>query len=93
MTYVCDASLLISSLFSLPYPKDSQLRDNKSEPYTSYYDIFTTNAFGSYFNILKEIAYNDIMSTWLTYYNNMSQQYQIDEYGLPTSPDENFARE
>ena len=69
------------------------MRSNKSEVYTSYYDIFTTNAFGPYFKILKEVAYNDIMSTWLSYFGNLSQQHQIERTGEPVSPDENFARE
>jgi hypothetical protein len=34
----------------------------RTELWTSYYDTFTTNAFGSYFQILKELAFTDVMS-------------------------------
>ncbi len=59
-----------------------------SEAWLQYYDIFVRHAFGSYFDILKKIAYTDVMSGWLTYKDNKSLQQNIDEYDTATHPDE-----
>jgi uncharacterized protein (DUF1800 family)/uncharacterized protein (DUF1501 family) len=67
--------------------------DASVEVWLHYYDIFVRNAFGNYMNILKEISYTDIMSMWLTYYGNMSLQYNLDNNKGETYPDENYARE
>lgn len=56
----------------------------KTEVWLQYYDIFVRHAFGSYRNILKEIAFTDVMGDWLTFYNNMSLQYNINECDLKT---------
>ncbi len=53
-----------------------------TESYVKYYDVFVKHAFGSYRDVLKEIAYTDVMGEWLDYYNNMSLQYNIDNCDL-----------
>lgn len=55
-----------------------------TEKWLQYYDIFVRHAFGSYRNILKEIAFTDVMGNWLTFYNNMSLQYNVDNCDLNT---------
>ncbi len=35
--------------------------DDLSEAYLAYYDIFVRNAFGNYFDVLKEVAYSPMM--------------------------------
>lgn len=52
------------------------------EGWLQYYDIFVRNSFGSYKNILKEISFTDVMGKWLSFYNNMSLQYNIDNCDL-----------
>ena len=44
-------------------------------------------------DILKEISHNVIMGSWLSFINNKSLQYNIDEFEQDAYPDENFARE
>lgn len=66
--------------------------DNKlmNEYWLHFHDIFVQHAFGSYGDILKEVAYNPAMSDYLTYKNNKANA----EYaGSSTYPDENFSRE
>ena len=41
-----------------------------SEHWGAYYDIFVRNAFGNVRDILKQVAYNPIMSEYLTYKGN-----------------------
>lgn len=52
-----------------------------------YYDVFTRNAFGSAFNILKEISYSAIMGDFLTFRGNRAYE------SAGSYPDENYARE
>eukprot|EP00586_Coscinodiscus_wailesii_P011040 CAMPEP_0172493050 /NCGR_PEP_ID=MMETSP1066-20121228/24373_1 /TAXON_ID=671091 /ORGANISM="Coscinodiscus wailesii, Strain CCMP2513" /LENGTH=895 /DNA_ID=CAMNT_0013263005 /DNA_START=387 /DNA_END=3071 /DNA_ORIENTATION=+ len=66
---------------------------SSGELWLQYYDVFVRHAFGNYMNILKEISYTDIMSGWLTYYDNMSLQYNLDQNKGEVYPDENYARE
>jgi len=63
------------------------------EGWTQYYDIFVRNAFGNFKDILKQIAYNPAMARWLSFIDNKSLQYDLDNGGPGTYPDENFARE
>ena len=42
---------------------------------------------------MKEFSFNNIMGGWLSFKSNKSLQYNIDEFGKPNYPDENFARE
>lgn len=58
------------------------------ESWLQYYDIFVRHAFGSYFDILKKIAYTDVMSEWLTFTDNKSLQQNLDEFDTVTHPDE-----
>ena len=57
-----------------------------TEPYAAYYDIFVKHAFGSYRDIMREVAASPFMGLYLTYKGNKEA-----EGGK--LPDENFARE
>jgi hypothetical protein len=63
-----------------------------TEATLQYYDIFVRNAFGSYRDILKQVAFSPKMGEMLSSINNKSYQYLADR-GNPAYPDENFARE
>jgi hypothetical protein len=63
-----------------------------TETTIQYYDIFVRNAFGSYREILKQVAFSPRMGEMLSSLNSKSPQFSID-YGNPAFPDENFARE
>jgi len=69
--------------------------DDRTESFLSFYDIFTRNAFGNYFDILKEVTYHPLMAEMLTYLNGESTGYAWAVYNTPTflKPDENYARE
>jgi cullin-associated NEDD8-dissociated protein 1 len=62
------------------------------EPWAVYQDIFVRNAFGNFFDILKEVTFSPIMAEMLTYKNNKSLAYQIERNGAQLFPDENFSR-
>jgi len=57
------------------------------EGWTNFYDVFVRHAFGSYYNILREVSYSPIMAYWLTYHKNKAWA------ASGTVPDENYARE
>jgi Uncharacterized protein conserved in bacteria len=61
--------------------------------YLQYYDIFVRNAFGNYFQILKEVAYSPMMAEMLGFLNSRSTSYVFKDTGNRAYPDENFARE
>jgi len=63
------------------------------EPWAHYYDIFVRNAFGNFFDILKEVAFNPLMAVMLTFEESKSFAYNIEYKGAALFPDENFARE
>ncbi|KAL7541246.1 hypothetical protein ACHAXR_012136 [Thalassiosira sp. AJA248-18] len=63
-----------------------------TEQYISFYDIFTRHAFGNYRDIMKEFSFNKVMAEWLSFKENKSLQYNLDQ-GEEQYPDENFARE
>lgn len=67
--------------------------NTNTETWLQYYDIFVRHAFGSFKDILKEISYTDVMSVWLTFSENKSLQYNLDDGKGSIHPDENFARE
>ena len=68
--------------------------NTETEIYVSYYDIFVRNAFGNYFDILKEISYSPLQAEHLTYLASKSHAYIFqDEDKRVSSADENFARE
>ena len=64
-----------------------------TETVLQYYDIFVRNAFGSYRDILKQVAFSHSMGAMLSSVDNKSYQYLVDEEEPPAFPDENFARE
>jgi len=57
------------------------------EMWLGFYDIFVRNAFGSYFDVLREVSYSSVMAAYLTYLDN--QAWAVSG----TAPDENYARE
>lgn len=64
-----------------------------SEIFLAYYDIFVRNAFGNYFDILKEVTYSPMMAEMLSYLDGQSTGFAyIKEFRLQYA-DENFARE
>ena len=58
----------------------------QAECYAAYYDIFVRHAFGSYRDIMREVAASPLMGLYLTFKGNKEA-----EGGK--LPDENFARE
>lgn len=62
-------------------------KNDEIEPWLIYYDIFVRNAFGSYRDVLKEVSFSPMMSTYLTFHGNRAFAY------AKTHPDENYARE
>ena len=67
--------------------EDGLNKQEEYEVYTGYYDVFVRNAFGSYYDVLREVAYHPVMATYLTFHNNRAFASR------GTMPDENFARE
>jgi uncharacterized protein (DUF1800 family) len=59
---------------------------SESEPATVFYDIFVGRAFDNYRGLIREIAQNGIMGTYLTFAGNKKHTKGI-------YPDENFSRE
>ena len=53
-----------------------------------FYDIFVRNAFGNYYDILRQAAFHPVMGLYLTHVGNEKARPEINQY-----PDENFARE
>jgi len=70
----------------------SQLDDMNTEAALQYYDIFVRDAFGSYRDILKKVAFSERMGVFLSSIENKSFQFSKSE-GVEAFPDENFARE
>lgn len=52
-----------------------------------YYDNFVRNAFGSFRQVLREVAYSPMMARYLTFLDSKSISFD------GSYPDENFARE
>ncbi len=71
----------------------SALIPTNTETFLAYYDIMVRNAFGSYRNILREIAYSPMMASMLTYYESKSSEHIWIKEGSVQYADENFARE
>ncbi|KNC55363.1 ULK/ULK protein kinase [Thecamonas trahens ATCC 50062] len=75
------SNILVISTATLPGHRE------RPEGFLHYYDAFTRNAFGSFFDILKEVSFNRFMGDYLTYTGSRS-------YATRQSfPDENYARE
>jgi hypothetical protein len=60
---------------------------NSIELWANFYDIFVHNAFGNYFNVMKEVTYSPLMATMLTYIGRRAYQTSL------LSADQNYARE
>ncbi len=65
----------------------------KTEPHLELYDQFVRNGFGSYRDLMREFSYNVLMAEWLSFVENKSLQWNINNGNDPNYPDENFARE
>ena len=64
--------------------------DEYSEIYLNYYDIFVRNAFGNYFDILKEVSYSPMMAEMLSYLDSKSSAWVLQEVGSKSSPGERY---
>lgn len=62
--------------------------ENKPLAMMDYYDIFGRNAFGNYFDVLREVTFHPVMGRYLSHVGNQKARPEINQY-----PDENFARE
>jgi uncharacterized protein (DUF1800 family) len=82
----------LSQIFALPIQSIS-VRFKQTEIFLQYYDIFVRNAFGNYFDVLREIAYSPLNAESLTYLSSKSVGYVYSWKGTKEYPDENFARE
>ena len=65
----------------------------KTEVISNYYDTFVENAFGSYREIMKQVAWSPLMGEMLSYAGSRSTQLLFEWTGATVYPDENFARE
>lgn len=79
------ASKALSDIIVVSEPPISDL--DRSESYLSFYDIFIANAFGNFFDILKQVTYHPMMGRYLSFLGNKA--YHV----FKTYPDENYARE
>lgn len=65
-----------------------------TEFFLNYHDIFVRNAFGSFWDILKEVSYSPLMGEMLSFLESRSSAYvAFTEGGRESRPDENYARE
>ena len=62
--------------------------ENKPLGVADYYDIFVRNAFGNYYDVLREVTLHPVMGRYLSHIGNQKARPEINQY-----PDENFARE
>ena len=62
--------------------------DDETETWLTYYDIFVSNAFGNFRDIVREVSYSPLMGEYLTYKGNAAFAANGGKF-----PDENFARE
>jgi uncharacterized protein (DUF1800 family) len=54
--------------------------------YLNYYDIFVRNAFGNYFDILKEVSYSPLMAEMLSYLDSKSTIWVLEDSGTKSYP-------
>jgi cullin-associated NEDD8-dissociated protein 1 len=80
----------LSSIFIVTM---NQIGREGVEPWAVYHDIFVRNAFGNFFDILREVTFSPIMAEMLTYKDSKSYAYQVERNGAKLFPDENYARE
>jgi len=81
----------LSQLFATSPPDVNE--GEQSEGFLNYYDIFVRNAFGNYFDILKEVSYSPHMAEMLTYLKIQSTAYVFEKCNIVAFADENYARE
>lgn len=62
--------------------------ENKPLAVADYYDIFVRNAFGNYYDVLREVTLHPVMGRYLSHVGNQKARPEINQY-----PDENYARE
>lgn len=62
--------------------------ENKPLGVADYYDIFVRNAFGNYYDVLREVTLHPVMGRYLSHIGNQKARPEINQY-----PDENYARE
>src|SRR5262245_57875179 len=62
--------------------------ENKTLAMSDYYDTFVRNAFGSYYDVLREVTFHPVMGRYLSHIGNQKARPEINQY-----PDENYARE
>ena len=85
-------SWALSQIIAVGLPGSGRVFYEVNEPYPSFYDQYVRNGFGSYRKLLKDMSFNVIMSEWLSFINNKSLQYNVNN-GFSSHPDENYARE
>lgn len=54
--------------------------------YLNYYDIFVRHAFGSYFDILKEVSYSPMMAEMLSFMDSKSSAWVLEDAGSKVYP-------
>ncbi len=71
----------------------TNLRLHRPSQYTNYYDMFVKNAFGNFFDILKEASFSPLMGEHLSYLRSKSHSYVYHEEDKRISrADENYVR-
>lgn len=61
--------------------------------FLAYEDIFVTNAFTNFKDLLRDVSYSPMMAEMLSYLGSASALYALRREGRVSRPDENFARE
>ena len=65
----------------------------RTEGHLAFYDMLIKNGFNNYKDLMREFSFSETMANWLSFEDNRSLQYNIDNDDLENYPDENFARE
>jgi len=65
----------------------------RTEGHLAFYDMLIKNGLSNYKDLMREFSFSETMANWLSFEDNRSLQYNIDNDGLENYPDENFARE
>ena len=81
------AAYALSQIFVVNNEPGSVIGDNAITQ-ASYYDIFVNGAFGTYREVLEDVAYSPTMGFYLSHLNNRKSDLSMNRF-----PDENFARE
>jgi hypothetical protein len=81
----------LSQIIAVGLPGSGMVFYEETEQFIAFYDIFIRHALGSYRDILKEVSFNKIMAQWLSFHDNTSLQYNIENKGEASFPDENVS--